>query len=126
MAQFNQILTKIFDKHNDPTLGLVLAFITPTTPLPPSNFIGEIMKNKFTLNKTEYVLKSTWDPSPSVDVVLYRIYKNRHLVDEISAESPLIFVTCIDSKKAAKKYQIVSVNSDNIQSTPVPIRIVHE
>ena len=32
MAQFNQILTKIFDKHNDPTLGLVLAFITPIPP----------------------------------------------------------------------------------------------
>lgn len=31
-AEFNFILTKIFDKHNDPTLGLVLDFIPPTPP----------------------------------------------------------------------------------------------
>jgi hypothetical protein len=31
-AEFSFILTKIFDKHNDPTLGLVLDFITPTPP----------------------------------------------------------------------------------------------
>ena len=73
----------------------------PTPPLPPSNFIGVVKKNKF-LNKTEYVLKAKWDASPSTDVVLYRIYKNGHLVDEILAGSPLIFTTCLDSKNAAK------------------------
>jgi len=31
-AEFNQILTKIFDKHNDPALGLVLDFIPPAAP----------------------------------------------------------------------------------------------
>lgn len=31
-AEFNQILTKIFDKHNDPALGLVLDFIPPSPP----------------------------------------------------------------------------------------------
>ena len=214
-AEFNQILTKIFDKHNDPTLGLVLDFIIPTppiltninpnfgptfggntititgssfissnttvyfgatpgtnvvvvsdttitvtvpagsgtvdvtvvtpfgttpivpagqytyikapppAPLPPSNFIGVVKKNKF-LNKTEYVLKAKWDASPSPDVVLYQIYKNGHLVDEVLAGYPLVFVTCVDSKNAAKNYQIVAVNSDNLESTPVSIRIVHD
>ena len=189
-AEFNQILTKIFDKHNDPALGLVLDFIIPTppiltninanfgptfgrnmititgssfissnttvyfgatpgtnvvvvstqskrseiaeadfdvtvvtpfgttpivpadqytyieapppAPLPPSNFIGVVEKNKF-LNKTEYVLKAKWDASPSANVILYRIYKNGHVVDEVLAGSPLVFVTCVDPKKAAKK-----------------------
>ena len=215
MAEFNHVLTKIFDKHNDPALGLVLDFITPISPmltnvnptfgpssggntviltgssfissnttvnfggipatnvvvlsdtmisvtapagtgtvdvtvttpfgttpivpadqytyvqapppapLPPSNFIGFIKKNKF-LNKTEYVLYAKWDASPSTDVVLYRIYKNGHLVDEILAGSPLVFTTCLDSKKSANNYQVVAVNSNNLESTPVSIRIVHD
>jgi parallel beta-helix repeat protein len=32
LAEFNQILTKIFDSHNDPTIGLVLAYIVPSPP----------------------------------------------------------------------------------------------
>ena len=32
LAQFNTVLTKIFDKHNDPALGLVLDFIPPSPP----------------------------------------------------------------------------------------------
>ena len=97
----------------------------PPAPLPPSNFIGVVKKNKF-LNKTEYELRAQWDASPSTDVILYRIYKNGHLVDEVLAGSPLVFVTCVDSRNAAKKYQIVAVNSDNLESTPVSIRIVHD
>ncbi len=31
-AQFTTVLTKIFDKHNDPALGLVLDFIPPSPP----------------------------------------------------------------------------------------------
>jgi hypothetical protein len=213
MAEFNQILAKIFDQHNDPTLGLVLDFIPPSppaltmisptqgptfggntvtitgtnflssnttvffgttpasnvlvvsdttitvtappgamgtvdvrvvapfgttpivpadqytyinvTPLPPSNFIGVIKENKF-LNKSEYILKATWDPSPTPDVVFYRILKNGHSVGVISASSPLFFETCLDSKKAAKEYQVVAVTSSNLESPPVSIRIVHE
>jgi YVTN family beta-propeller protein len=99
--------------------------ISNSPPLPPSNFIGVLKKNKF-LNRTEYVLKAKWDASPSTDVVVYRIYKNGHLVDEIPAGSPLVFRTCLDSKNAAKKYQIVAVSSDNLESVPVYIRIVHD
>jgi parallel beta-helix repeat protein len=125
MAQFNQILTKIYDQHNDPALGLVLAFLAPLPSLPPSNFIGTIRKNKF-LNDTEYLLTAQWEASPSTDVVLYRIYKNGHLVDEVSAGSPLVFVVYLDSEKSAKGYQVVSVNTNNLESTPTSIRIVHE
>lgn len=121
-AQFNQILTKIFDKHNDPTLGLVLDFIPPTPPMPPSHFIGVVKKNRC-LNKIEYLLKSKWDPSPSTDIVLYRIYKQEHMVKQISASSPLVFKTCLDSRKEAKAYNVVAVNAQNLESTPVFIKI---
>lgn len=212
-AEFNQILTKIFDKHNDPTLGLVLDFIAPVpptltevnpsfgpeaggnvvtitgssfissntavyfgstpatnvivlsnttiqvtvppgvgtvdvtvvtpfgtspvvvageytyvpappvAPLPPSNFIGEVKKNRF-LNKKEYVLIATWSPSPSVDVVLYRIYKNGQIQDQVCAGGPLLFTACLNKKKEAKQYEIVAVNGAGLESTPVPIQIV--
>ncbi|CUI18040.1 Conserved hypothetical membrane protein [Candidatus Protochlamydia naegleriophila] len=213
-AEFNQILTKIFDQHNDPTLGLVLDFIIPASPiltninpafgplvggntitisgsgfissntavyfgtiaatnvvvisdtsmtvtvppgvgtvdvivvtpfgvtpivfagqytyietappapLPPSHFIGRVKKNRF-IDKTEYVLKAHWDASPSTNVILYRIYKNGHLIEEISARRQLKFTTYLGSKNKAKNYQIVAVNSDDVESAPVPIRIVH-
>lgn len=208
-AQFNQILTKIYDKHNDPALGLVLDFIPPspptlisispqfgpavggntvtiigtnfissntqvffgttpginvvivsdteitvtappgmgtvnvtvttlfgTTPIvpadqftysvaPPSNFIGVIIKNKF-LNKTNYILDSKWDPSISPNIDLYRIYKNGILIDTVPASSPLVFITCLNSKKEATQFQLVAVTSNNVESTPISIRIVHD
>lgn len=89
-AQFNQILTQIYDQHNDPALGLVLDFIPPVAPLPPSDFVGKLKKDKF-LNKSELVLKTKWEASPSPDVVLYRIYKKNHVIAEIPAGDPLKF-----------------------------------
>ncbi len=210
-AEFNQILTKIFDKHNDATLGLVLDYIiplppilininppfgpptgggtllinganfissntlvffgavpatnvvvhsdntvsvtippgtgtvdvrvvtpfgttpiviagqytyitTPTAPLPPSNFRGTLKKNKF-LNKTEFGLTATWDPSPTVDVVSYVIFKNGNAVERISAGSPLIFVACLNSKSSVSSYTIVATDSSGQNSIPIPLII---
>jgi IPT/TIG domain len=210
MAQFNYILTKIYDQHNDPTLGLVLDFITPSSPilanidttsgpttggnavtitgtgfissntavnfgtasatsvvvvsdttiiaiappgtgtvdvsvvtpfgttpivpadeytyllgppLPPSNFTG-VIKTEF--NQSNYILISHWDASPSPDVVLYRIYNNTTLVDEILVGFPLRSYACLDSKLSAIQFNVVAVSSDNEESTPVPITIVQE
>lgn len=208
-AQFNQVLTKIYDKHNDPALGLVLDFIPPspptltnisprfgsphggytvtitgtnflssntlvffgttpgtnvvivsdteitvtappgtgivnvivitlfgTTPIdpanqftytinPPSNFVGVVVKNKF-LNKTNYILESKWDPSTTPNIAFYRIYKNGVLVDVVPVGSPLVFVTCLNSKKEASQFQLVAVTSNNVESTPISIRIVND
>lgn len=96
-----------------------------SAPLPPSNFIGVIKKNKF-LNKLEYVLQSTWTASPSANVASYRIYRNNHLVEKISADAPPVFVTCLLTKKTAYEYYIVAVSSNNVESSPVPVRIVND
>lgn len=103
----------------------VSVFQVTTQTLPPSNFIGVVKKNRF-LNKTEYVLKSKWDPSPSIDVVFYRIFENGHLVDTVLASSRLIFITCLDSKHEARRFQVVAVNSENSESIPLSIRIIHD
>ena len=93
-------------------------------PLPPSNFIGMIKKNKF-LNKTECMLETEWNASPSANVVLYRIYKKGKVVEEISATSPLVFITCL-RHCSANGYEITAVNSNNIDSNHVKLRIVRE
>lgn len=92
-------------------------------PNPPGNFIGVIKKNVF-LNATEYILEMSWEPSPSPHVVLYRIILNGRVVGEVSSTSPLVFSTCLSSKKTAYNYQIVAVNSNGIQSSAVNIRII--
>jgi hypothetical protein len=124
-AQFNQVLTKIFDQHNDPALGLVLDFIPPFNPLPPANFVGTVKKCKL-LNRTQYTLEATWGPSSSPNVEFYRIYHEGVVVDVVPAGGLLVFTTCLHSRAEAKEYIIVAVNSVGLESAPVLIRILHE
>lgn len=124
-AQFQQVLTKIFDKHNDPALGLVLDFIPPSNPSPPIDFRGTVKKNRY-LNTSEYVLRAKWNPSPSSNVVFYRIYKNGKIVDEVLASSPLVFETCLHSKSTAKRFEIAAVNSLGLESIHIKIRIKND
>ncbi len=101
-------------------------YLVPSnSPLPPSNFIGLLRKNKF-LNRTEYILQATWDASPSPNVILYRIYNGTRLVKEVSASGPLVFVTCLRNKHSAKNYEIAAVNSNNLESNHITIEIIHE
>lgn len=94
-------------------------------PLPPSNFIGVIKKCKF-LNRTECNLKATWDASPSADVVFYRIYKNGKVVKIVPTTSSLVFeVDCL-TDCSAKGYAIAAVNSDNVESVRVKLRVVEQ
>lgn len=96
----------------------------PIPPLPPSNFDGVIKKNKF-LNKTECVLKAKWSASPSSNVIFYRIYKKGKVVATVSVTSPLVFETCLHNC-SAKGYEIAAVSSNNLESSHVKLRIVHE
>lgn len=98
--------------------------ISSSTPLPPSNFIGVIEKNKF-LNKTECVLKAKWDASPSTNVAFYRIYKKGIVVEEVPATSPLVFTTCLHNC-SGKGFEITAVSTDNLESSHLKIKIVHE
>jgi hypothetical protein len=97
-------------------------YVGSLTPLPPTCFKG-IIKQIGILHYAEYYLKATWKPSPSPDVVAYRIYKKRHLLEEINASSNFVYRTKLQHEKEAKKYYIVAVNSSNVESTPVFIKI---
>lgn len=95
------------------------------TPLPPSNFVGVLEKCKF-INKTRFSLRMTWDPSPSPNVVFYRIYKNGSVVGRVLAKSPLVFVANCLKKDSITGYEIVAVNSSNVESAHVPLKIVNQ
>ena len=91
-------------------------------PLPPTNFVGKILKNRF-LNRTECILKAEWDASTSINVIYYRIYKNGKVVAKVSAKDPLLYETCLHHCKA-KGYEITSVNSDNLESVHVKLEVI--
>lgn len=96
-------------------------------PLPPSNFEGVVKKNRF-LNKTEYVLKTKWQPSPTPNVIFYRIYKHGKLIGTVPADSgsDLFFETCLNSKNSAKDIEIAAVDAFKLESVRVKIRIKHD
>lgn len=100
-------------------------------PAPPSHFIGVLKAREDSSSSSSssckrergFILKATWDPSPSFDVISYRIYKNGKLVAEIPATSRRVFKTHVNSKKAAKKFTITAVSSFQLESLPVQIKI---
>ncbi|MBA3922402.1 MAG: PKD domain-containing protein [Nostocaceae cyanobacterium] len=94
-----------------------------SSPLPPLNFIGVVKKNKFSENR-QSVLSATWNGSPSSDVVLYRIYKGYHVIDEVSVGASLEFFTCVPSKHAATEYEIAAVDFNDIESKHVKILVL--
>lgn len=110
--------------YNDNNASVFQVTLPPAAPLPPSNFVGVIVKNEF-INKSNCVLEATWDPSPSAGVVAYKIYKDGVLVTEIPATSPYFFVTCLH-KCSAKGYTITAVNSANEESTPVKLKTTNK
>jgi hypothetical protein len=110
-ANFNGNTASVFE---------VLSGSPTPSPLPPPYFSGIATKNRF-LNKIDYCLKATWGPSPSPNVVFYRIYKEGKLVDQVSASSPLVFKTHLKSKHAATKYEIAAVNSEGQESEYIDI-----
>lgn len=97
----------------------------PAPPLPPSDFIGTIKKCRF-LNKSQCSLEARWTASPSEDVVLYRIYKDGHLVKTVPATSPLVFVEKHLKGCSIAGYEIAAVNADGVESSHVKLRKAHD
>lgn len=94
----------------------------PTPPLPPSNFVGEVRKRKF-LNGSCCSLEMRWVASPSEDVVFYRIYRNGKVVGKVLATSPLTFTVKRLEDCCAKGFEIAAVNSSNMESSHVKLRV---
>lgn len=92
---------------------------TPPT-LPPSNFIGTLSKNIYT---GESILTASWQASPTVDVVLYRIYLADRVVDEVLVDFPLTITACLVSQQDAQEYEVAAVSANNLESEHVHITL---
>jgi len=116
--------TQPFHSVNNSNVVLI-TLPNPDLMPPPTNFIGTVTTSKF-LNTTKRCLQTTWVPSPLPSVVSYLIFKNGVLVKTVPASGPYVFDACIHSKSEASEFAIVALYPNNIESAPLPIRIVNE
>ncbi len=115
---FTSCQTPVITANNSNIVTIIL-------PVSPSSFTGVIKKCEF-INKTKHTLTATWDPFPSSDIVAYRIYKNSQVVATVPSSGPFVFETCLHSKNEALQFSLVAVASNNMESAPINIRIIHE
>ncbi len=94
-------------------------------PLSPPHFLGRVIVDRYS-SGIEYSLLSFWDPSPSSDVIAYRIYQDDLFITEISSGSCLNFETALNSELEGKTFYVSSLNTDNLESTLVKIKIIEE
>lgn len=97
----------------------------PASPFPPSNFVGRIKKCKF-LNKKECSLEATWNASPSINVVFYRIYKHGKVVETVLATDPLVFKVKHLKDCSVEGYAIAAVDSNGVESAHIKLRRIDE
>jgi len=101
-----------------PIIPLV-PFIPAVSPLPaPPFFQGDLEKNKF-FNRTSYTLEASWGAPNDPGVIAYRIYYKGRLEAQIPVGGPLVYQTCLSSRRDAYNLFIVAVYAGNIESSPV-------
>ncbi len=89
---------------------------------PPSNFKGKIIKREFA-TQTEYIHRLTWDPSPDVSVVSYRLFRNGRLIATIPAQGPFAFNDHNRKKCQVDVYTLVAINSNGLESQALIVRL---
>lgn len=111
--------------HVDPSTSIVSVQSTDISvePLPPANFLGMVLTYNF-LNNTQYVLESAWDPSPSDNIIFYRLYKNDALFAEVSANDPLLYVKMSSDSDAFTNYSVAAINSRNLESERIALTVI--
>lgn len=120
--QYLYIQSHLDGQFQDGSLGIILEYLQPFSPQPPIPFVGILTKDKL-LNKTNYCLKTSWANSSSPNVIIYNIYYNGKIVEQIEAGTGNIFNTSLKHKKDAELYAITSVNTFGLESTPTPLVI---
>lgn len=89
-------------------------------PAPPVNLRGKQLKNKF-LTQTEYVNQISWDPSPSLGVVKYEIYRNGVKIAVVAASRQLVYEDHNQPRGVPRNYEVAAVNCLNNASELVSV-----
>lgn len=92
----------------------------PIPPAPPTNLVGETIKNTFLTQKDRIHLLS-WQPSPDAAVAYYQVYRNGVLIAAIPSTGPFEYADHNRNKRVADTYVIVAVGLDGGVSSPVSI-----
>lgn len=90
-------------------------------PLPPQNFNGRQIENKF-LTQTDLVNILKWSPSPSL-VTSYYLYRNGVRIASISAGAPLVYEDHHRICGVKDHYRLTAVNVNGLQSRPVKLTL---
>ena len=91
-------------------------------PLPPSNFAGKRVRNRFA-TQTEFIDRLTWTPSPDTSVVAYYIFNGNSLVAIIPATGPFVIEVHNRNKDVTYTYTLFAVDGSGVTSIPVSINV---
>lgn len=99
-----------------------VTFTEPVGPLPPTNFRGQLKKNKFATQK-EYFDLLEWDPSPDVSTDHYELYQNGVLAAVVPSTGPFKVAINNVNKNLTYIYTLYAVDIDGDKSAPVVISV---
>lgn len=86
-------------------------------PLPPNNFHGTVIKNKFA-SQTQYDHKLRWDPSTDPSVVSYELFRDGKRIAKFPATGPFKFLDEDRPRCKQEVYRLVSLNVGGNESHP--------
>lgn len=109
------------EDHSTETNEVDLHLLPPT----PRHFHGTVQKCKF-LNETEYLLKMTWDPARSPNVLFYRITRNGIVIGQIDHSDRLVFKYRVESIENLGIIEITAVYAGDFESAPIKLRTKHD
>jgi len=92
------------------------------TLAPPSNFLGQIVKNEF-LTESNYFLEMCWFSSLAPNIVDYKIYKNGNLIATIPANCPTKFLHLLNCKNTKETYTLIATASNGNTSAPIALEM---
>ncbi|WP_080502576.1 MULTISPECIES: DUF11 domain-containing protein [Parachlamydia] len=100
---------------------------TPVVPeTPPPNSATGVIKKCESINRKDYCCKVQWEAANSQNVLFYRIYHKSKIVAKVDVHSPLIYRTCLRSKKSIQAFEITAVYPNNAESLRVKVRMGNE
>lgn len=97
--------------------------VTINLNVPPVGFEGHIHRCKF-LNGTRYCVETTWIDAFSSNVIAYKIYEGQALLETLPPTSNSIKLCNFKKQTEIESLQIRAVYSNQIESAPLPIRII--
>ena len=122
-----QFLATWSDRSNpdlifNPTYSF-FTYIDPAPP-PPLSFKGKVLYNHF-VSQSDTIYALAWSPPVnSSEIVSYQISRNEVVIAVVPVSGPSFYYDHNRKKSKSDIYTIVSLNADEVQSTPLSITLI--